>query len=127
MIAPKVRVASLKRLSIPRLELMGAVIAVRLAEMLVKELDTPIYRIMFWSDSAIILQWLQESSNCFHTFVGNRVAEINDTVARLKVVFGAENVYFRYIPTALNPGNDATRGLPLGKLTAANSWQGVKI
>ena len=102
---------------------MGAVIAVRLAETLVKELDTPIHRIIFWSDSAIVLQWLQKSSNCFHTFVGNRVAEIDDTLARLKAVFGEENVCFRYVPTALNPADDATRGLPLGKITTASRWQ----
>lgn len=54
LIAAKARVAPLKRLSIPRLELMGAVIAVRLAETLVKELDTPRHRIC--SDSAIVLQ-----------------------------------------------------------------------
>ena len=55
--------------------------------------------------------------------MGNRVAEIDDTLARLKAVFGAENVCFRYIPTALNPADDATRGLQLSKLTAESRWQ----
>ena len=121
--AAKARVAPLKHLSIPRLEMMGAVIAVRLAETIVKELDTPIHRIIFWSDSAIVLQWLQKSSNCFHTFVGNRVAEIDDMLACLKAVFGEQNICFRYVPTALNPADDATRGLLLGKITAASRWQ----
>ncbi len=103
LIAAKARVAPLKRLTIPRLELMGAVVAVRLAETLINELETPIHRVIFWSDSAIVLQWLQKSSNCFHTFVGNRVAEVDDTLARLKEMFGEENVYFRYIPSALKP------------------------
>ncbi len=70
-----------------------------------------------------MLQWLQKSSNCFHTFVGNRVAEVNDTLARLKEMFGEENVYFRYIPSALNAADDATRGLQLCKLTASSRWQ----
>ena len=103
LIAAKARVAPLKRLTIPRLELMGAVVAVHLAETLINELETPIHRVIFWSDSAIVLQWLQKSSNCFHTFVGNRVAEVDDTLARLKEMFGEENVYFRYIPSALKP------------------------
>ncbi len=81
LIAAKARVAPLKRLSNPHLELMGAV---RLAETLINELKTPIHRVIFWSDSGIVLQWLQKSSNCFHTFVGNRVAEVDDTLSRLK-------------------------------------------
>jgi hypothetical protein len=123
LIAAKARVAPLKRLSIPRLELMGPVVAVRLAETLINELETHIHRVILWSDSAIVLQWLQKSSNCFHTFVGNRVAEIDDTLARLKEMFGEGNAYFRYIPSALNPADDATRGLQLCKLGPTSRWQ----
>ena len=50
LIAAKARVAPLNRLTIPRLELMGAVVAVRLAETLINELETSIHRVIFWSD-----------------------------------------------------------------------------
>ena len=70
--------------------------------------------------SSIVDRWFYI---CFHTFVGNRVAEIDDTLACLKAVFGEENICFWYVPTALNPVDDAKRGLPLGKITAASRWQ----
>ena len=53
----KGRVASLKVQSICRLELMGALIAARLAETLAAELMTKIEKITFWSDSMTFLHW----------------------------------------------------------------------
>ena len=70
--------APLKKLTIPRLEIMGAILAIRLTETLMMELNTPIHRIIIWSDSAIVLQWIKKSSSGYHAFVGNRINEIDD-------------------------------------------------
>ena len=101
---------------------MGALLAARMTETLVKELDTEIRRIILWCDSAIVLQWLKKSSSSFHTFVGNRIAEIDDILTRLRLQFGKDQVTFRYIPSALNPADDATRGLQIDKLTCESRW-----
>ena len=58
LIAGKGRVSALKLLSICRLELMGALVAVRLAETLVKEMTAKIKKIIFWSDSTTVLHWI---------------------------------------------------------------------
>jgi hypothetical protein len=52
----KTRVAPLKRLTLPRLELMAAVIGSRLCKHL--QQNTDINQIHLWSDSQIVLSWL---------------------------------------------------------------------
>ena len=53
LVAGKGRVAPLKSQSICRLELMGALVAVRLTQTLVEEMVTKTEKITFWSDSHI--------------------------------------------------------------------------
>ena len=71
-------VAPLKQLSIPRLELQAAVLAVRLYCVVKQELTVNIKDAIFWSDSKTALQYIANESRCFHTFVANRVSEIHD-------------------------------------------------
>ena len=123
LITAKARVAPLNKLSIPTLELMGAVIGVRLVETLVAETDTTIHRIIIWLDSAVDLQWMNRSSSRYHAFVGNRITEIDDALTRLREKLGDENVCLRYVPTKLNPTDDATRGLDITKITPESRWQ----
>ena len=75
----KCRVESMRRLSIPRLELQAAVMAVRLKEQIVKEHEMKINSCSFWSDSTAVLQWIHSSHRKQQVFVANRVAEILDT------------------------------------------------
>ena len=75
----KCRVAPMRHLSIPRLELQAAVMAVRLKEQIVKEHEMKINSCSFWSDSTTVLQWIHSSHRKQQVFVANRVAEILDT------------------------------------------------
>ena len=75
----KCRVAPMRHLSIPRLELQAASVAVRLKEQIVKEHETKIHNCNFWSDSTTVLQWIHISHRKQQVFVANRVAEILDT------------------------------------------------
>ncbi len=54
LVASKSRVAPLKRLTLPRLELMGAVIAARLASTLMKALQMDRTQLRLWTDSMIV-------------------------------------------------------------------------
>ena len=52
----KSRVAPLKQISIPRMELTAATVAVRIDIMIKQELDIPIDETYFWTDSHISTQ-----------------------------------------------------------------------
>ena len=86
----KCRVAPMRHISIPRLELQAAVMAVRLKEQIVKEHKMEINSCSFWSDSTTVLQWIHSSHRKQQVFVANRVAEILDTtdVSQWKHVSG---------------------------------------
>ncbi|GBM00954.1 hypothetical protein AVEN_6294-1, partial [Araneus ventricosus] len=74
-VSAKSRVAPLKKLTIPRLELMACVLGVRLSNYLTEALslsDIPKY---FWTDSTTALFWIKRNDQ-WGTFVGNRVREI---------------------------------------------------
>ena len=75
LVVRKGRVVPLKAQSICRLELMGALIATRLAETLEAELMTKIEKITFWSDSTTVLHWFHQTSSNYKAFLGNRVSE----------------------------------------------------
>ena len=89
----KCRVAPMRHLSIPRLELQAALMAVRLKEHIVKEHETKIHICNFWSDSTTVLQWIHSSHRKQQVFVANRVPEILDTtnVSQWKHVSGINN------------------------------------
>ena len=72
----KSRLAPLKTVTIPRLELAAATIAVRVNKMLVAELDLPVDEVKYWTDSLTVLRYLTQESKRFHTYVANRVAYI---------------------------------------------------
>jgi hypothetical protein len=104
-IASRCRVAPLKPLSIPRLELQAALMAARLAASIKKETNMSISRTVFWTDSTTVLCWLRTDPLKYSAFVANRLGEIDETTG------GDE---WRWVPTKLNPADIGTRDqLPL--------------
>ena len=67
----KSRLTSLKTLTIPRLELSAAVVAIRLSNMIQRELDMKIDDTFFWTDSTCVLSYLANQDKRFQTFVAN--------------------------------------------------------
>ena len=72
----KSRVAPLKQLSLPKLELMAALIAARLSKFIREALHFINLAFHLWTDSQIVLYWLQ-SNKKLDTFVSHRVTKIH--------------------------------------------------
>ena len=113
LVAAKTRVAPLRQISIVRLELQGAVMASRLAASLREELTYDLNRVVFWTDSRVVLRYLNNESRRFHTFVANRVAEIRETSK-------VEQWY--HVPGEQNPADACSRGLTVPELITDARW-----
>ena len=113
LVAAKTRVAPLTAMSVPRLELMAAVLATRLVVSTTTTLSVPMTAVVMWSDSSNVLWWLLGRSRLFKPFVANRVSEIHDVT---------EPQQWRYVPTNDNPADFASRGCSIRELAEKELW-----
>ena len=63
----KSRLAPLRSIAIPRLELSAAVMSVKMNHMLRRELDLPLVEGIFWCDSTSVIHLIRNMSKRFHT------------------------------------------------------------
>ena len=111
LVMAKTRVAPVKELTLPQLELMAAVIGARLVHHL---RDTLEYKdITLWSDSQIVLQWLK-TSKLLKRFISNRIGEIKQLTI---------NCNWKYCPTNCNPADLLTRGMNAKQFMENSLWK----
>ncbi|VDM98123.1 unnamed protein product, partial [Onchocerca ochengi] len=111
LIYAKSRIAPIKGITIPRLELLSILIGVRAAQFVLKQLEMNENQVTLWSDSKCALHWIKNYTKLLPRFVQNRVEEIR------KAKFA-----FRYIPSEQNPVDIAIKGLSPNKLRNYNQW-----
>ena len=107
----------MKHHTIPNLELMAAVTANRIKDVILKEHRISIASICLWSDSTTVLQWLRNFDKKRPTFVAYRVTQILDssTVDQRRHIAGADN-----------PADLGTRGLSINELMQSDWINGLE-
>ncbi|KAL7843912.1 hypothetical protein SRHO_G00224510 [Serrasalmus rhombeus] len=113
LVMGKSRVAPLKLMTTPRLELTAAVLATRIDRMLATELQLHLEPSVFWTDSTTVLKYETNDTRRFHTFVANRV----NTIRGISDVF-----QWKHIPGKMNPADYASRGLNAEEFLRNNIW-----
>ena len=67
----KSKLAPLKTVTLPRLELSAAVTAVRLYRSMIHEIDLPVERTYFWTDSTLTHQYISNTKHRFKVYPAN--------------------------------------------------------
>ena len=114
LIMSKVKVAPLKKITLPRLELMAALLASRLLVFVRSALGIGLeIPYTCWTDSQIILHWIKGDPHRWKQFVSNRVVEIQ----RL-----TDPSRWRHCPGLENISDLVTRGVPATQLIGSPCW-----
>lgn len=116
LITGKSKIAPVKPLTVPRLELCAAVLLARLIEYVRNELKLETVSVNCWSDSTVVLEWLRQTPSRWKIFVANRVAKIQELKGK---------VTWRYVPTEDNPADCASRGIKPAELQSHTLWWSV--
>ena len=114
LIMAKSRVTLIKFVSILRLELAAAAHPIKVSMMLRKELTIHSeIKEYFWTDSQVVLSYINSNLKRFKTFVANRVQLIKEN---------SDVSQWMYIESKFNPADDISHGLSASNQEKVKRW-----
>ena len=102
-----------RKVSIPRLELMAALLGLRLVKKACAAFKIPISEVLFWSDSINVLCWIRNDVRQFQSFVAHRISEIREAT---------NTEQWQHVPGIQNPADLPSRGVTLDVLKSSDLW-----
>ena len=109
LLVGKSRVTPKEFLSTPRLELTAAVLSVKMACLIKKELNLGNITERFWTDSQVVLVYIGSTTKRFKVFVVNRAQKIQEH---------SDVNQWKYVKGRDNPADNVSRGLDPRKETS---------
>ncbi|XP_055909040.1 uncharacterized protein LOC129943877 [Eupeodes corollae] len=113
LIGAKTRVAPLKNVSIPRLELQAAILGARFAKSVIDSHTLNFSQRVFWSDSRNVLSWLRSDHRRYRQYVACRVSKILDLT---------DVKEWRWVPTKVNVADEATIWKSVPEFSSKSRW-----
>ncbi|GBL80696.1 hypothetical protein AVEN_225343-1 [Araneus ventricosus] len=116
LLCSKSRIAHLKSVTIPRLELCAAVLLAKLAQKTITSMQISFHSTALWTDSTIVLAWIQKDPSVLKPFVRNRASTIQNLT---------EISAWKHVPSKENPADIISRGIDPEKIQDCNlRWFG---
>ena len=119
LIMSKSKIAPKNRITIPRLELNGAVLAKRVKEFLVAEMDVKFDNVYHLVDSSTVLGYVHKLDSKLKPYEGIRVSEIQTSGTFVE----GRLQCWSWIEGDLNPADWATKPRSVLELDANSFWQ----
>ncbi len=114
LVFAKAHVAPAKPLTVPRLELLAAHLAIKVRKISLTHLKGNIAKVFHWSDSLTVLFWLNDDSQRFQAFVSNKLQKIRAASSPHE---------WKWVPSEQNPADWATRGKTPPQLQGSALWK----